>query len=369
MNEFVPPFLPVQKQFTRRDALKLGIMASLGCPLLEGCVGTRPAATSVPNASNLLALVRDPILEAALYRSPRLRDPQPSASGAISLNAQWEKGEAPRWFIDLQRYAGDLIQAGICSDDLSLVERAISLMRWGFAKQGPEGNFPGTGDPFHSTEVFVADTARGLLLLRLSGLPQYAGLVKTYTPQLQQAAHWLTRPDIAEPGRRHNASFTHRCYILAAALGISADLAGDADLAAAATVVARRGMQLQRADGVNPELGGFDVSYQSAGILFAARYFPSCKDRALQAGLAGMIRKGGEWLCGRLGQDGNLVVAGSTRVAGQEKQHWGKTKGVNYMEALQTFCHAGTITGEERFRRAARLIARTHAPINPNELV
>jgi hypothetical protein len=361
--------MPPSRKFTRRDALKLGIMASLSCPLLEGCVGTRPAATSVPNASNLLALVRDPILEAALYRSPRLRDSQASASGAFGVNARWERGEVPHWFIEIQRYAGDLIQAGVCANDLPLVERAIPLIHWGFAKQGPEGNFPGTGDPFHSTEIFVADIARGLLLLKLSGLPQYAGLVKTYTPQLQRAAHWLVRPDIAETGRKLNAPYTHRRYILAAGLGISADLAGDADLAAAAIATARLGLQLQRADGINPEKGGFDVSYQGAGILYAARYFPSCKDPALQAGLVGMFHKGGEWLRGRLQEDGNYVIAGSTRTAGQEILRSGKTKLVNYMEALQAFCHAGTITGEEAFREAARLIARAHAPIDPNELV
>jgi hypothetical protein len=169
-------------------------------------------------------------------------------------------------------------------------------------------------------------------------------------------------------GRSQNAPFTHRNYILATALGITAELAGDAELKVAAEACVRRGLQLQRADGVNPEKEGFDVNYQSAGLLYAARYYPSCTDIALRTGLVGMLQKGGGWLRNRVGEDGNLEVVGSTRVGGQEKQRWGKIKSVNYMEVLQAFCFAGTITGEDKFRQTASLIAHAHAPIGPDEL-
>ncbi len=362
------------KKITRRDAVKLSLMAALGWPLFGRAAQTVPVTTpaetsSVSTVPDLLALVRDPILENALYLSPLLRAPEISPDGAIGVNIRWEKGEVPHWYVEIQRYAGDLIQAGICSNDLSLVDRALPLTRWAFARQEPDGNFPGTGDPFHSTEIFVADTARGLMLLKLSGLPQYADSVKTFTPLLQKAGHWLTRPDIAEMGRTQNAPFTHRNYILAAALGITAELSGDSDLAAAAIVLARRGMGLQWANGVNPEKGGFDVSYQAAGMLMACRYLTSCKDPTVQANLIAMLRKGGKWLCGRVDKDGNLDVTGSTRVAGQETQRSGKVKLPNNMEVLQALCHAAKITGEPSFRETARRFARAHAPISPAEMV
>ncbi|MDR3457196.1 MAG: hypothetical protein P4N60_07095 [Verrucomicrobiae bacterium] len=358
---------------SRRTALKTGLVAAFGLPFLPVQAGTNqvaalPADSAFKTMPDLLTLIRDPVLDQALYHSPRLRDPEIAPGGAISVNARWEKGEAAVWFIELQRYAGDLIQAGIGANDLSLVQSALPAIRWGFARQGPDGDFPGTGAAFHSTEIFVADIARGLSLLKQSGLAQFAGVVKEFTPRLQSAARWLARPDISEMGRTQNAPFTHRNYILAMALGTTAGLAGDAELSAAAEACARRGLQLQRADGVNPEKAGFDVNYQSAGLLYASRYYPSCPHGALRGELAGMLQKGAGWLRGRVGNDGNLEVAGSTRVGGQEKQRWGKTKSINYMEVLQAFCFAGTITGDDAFRQTAKLIAHAHSPIGPDEL-
>lgn len=47
---------------------------------------------------------------------------------------------------------------------------------------------------------------------------------------------------------------------------------------------ARQGLALQRADGTNPEKGGYDTGYQMVGVLMSLRYLPVCAD--LQRALA-----------------------------------------------------------------------------------
>ena len=86
---------------------------------------------------------------------------------------------------------------------------------------------------------------------------------------------WLLRPEILPPGRERDNPFTHRKWILAAALGNAGRLAGNPQLTAAAAEFAKEGLALQMVDGENPERGGFDVSYQMVDALQGARYYTS----------------------------------------------------------------------------------------------
>jgi hypothetical protein len=53
---------------------------------------------------------------------------------------------------------------------------------------------------------------------------------------------------------------------------------------------ARQGLALQRADGTNPEKGGYDAGYQMVGVLMSLRYLPVCADLQLRARLRAMVR-------------------------------------------------------------------------------
>ena len=77
-------------------------------------------------------------------------------------------------------------------------------MDWGFrANKGPGGDFPGTGDPYHSTELFVEGTARAWLLLQQSGMADlYPAVRDGYPAKILAAARWMTRPEVGRPGPR-----------------------------------------------------------------------------------------------------------------------------------------------------------------------
>ena len=349
--------------FSRREWLKLAAAGVMAAPF----VGRAAEGSSPPRT--LLALTDDALLREQLYGSAAFKTLPIAANGAVGVNARWEAGQAPQWFIESQRIAGDLAQAGLGRPDAALLSPIASIMRWSFAKQIDDGSFPGSTDPFHSTEIFVADIGRALLLFRQAGRPEHRAIVDEFTPKLERAALWMTQPAILAAGKKHNLPYTHRHYILATAFGISAELTANRALAEAASASATEGLVRQTTEGINPEKDGFDVNYQSAGLLFAARYFPSCADAGVQQRLRDMIGRGTRWLAARVDATGELDAEGSTRVNGQEHLRSGKIKGVNYMEIVQTFAHAARITGEAEFAAVARRLALRHAPLGPDQLI
>lgn len=354
--------MPTPK-FSRRELLRMAVVGLATVPFIAR------ASDAPPRPLTLLDLIDDLLLREQLYGSPAFKTLPIGADGAVGVNSRWEAGHAPQWFIESQRIAGDLVQAGLGRPDPALVQLAPSIMRWGFARQADDGSFPGSTDFFHSTEILVADIGRALLLLRQAGSEEHRTFVNELVPSLERAALWMTQPAVLSAGLKHNLPYTHRHYILAAALGLTAELTSNPALAAAAATSAGQGLIRQTAEGINPEKGGFDVNYQSAGLLFASRYFPSCTDAAVKDRLREMIRRGGRWLATRINADGELDAAGSTRVNGQEHLRSGKIKGVNYMEMVQTFAHAARITGEAEFATVARRLAAHNSPIGPDQLV
>ncbi|MBL8992710.1 MAG: hypothetical protein JNM63_05175, partial [Spirochaetia bacterium] len=222
-----------------------------------------------------------------------------------------------------------------------------------------------TGDPFHSTELFVEGAARACLVLKLAG--KKPEIVNRIVPKVRAGALWLIRPDVAGPGRVTNAPYLHRHWILASALGLAGHLTGEAALSDAAKDWAENAIPLQRPDGVNPEKGDFDVNYQSAGIHRALRYTTVCP-ASLRPRVIQMIRRGLDWLLSRTNAQGVVDPTGSSRT-GKEVLRSGVVKEMNYMEYLQVLCFAAQITGESRARAAAEAIRANRRFVGPEQLL
>ena len=283
-----------------------------------------------------------------------------TASGAAGLCAEWEAGRVPQWYVEHQRYGSDLIVAGVALGDEPLVERGLAGLQWAFDHQGKDGDFPGTGDPYHSVSIFVEAAARALLVIREADARsrdvrwrRAAATADRQVPRVLAAARWLARPEIEAAARNHEAIFTHRSYILAAALGETAALTRDDALTRQAERFARAGLARQLENGVNPERGGFDVSYQSAGVLNATRYWLVCPDPELRQKMTEMIRRGMLWEANRIDAKGVVNMAGSTRT-GHDHERSGTVKKVNDKEVYLAFVYAWEITGEARFREVAK---------------
>ncbi len=320
----------------------------------------------------LLSLAQDEILVRGLYRSPYLIPADRiSPAGAMSLNAWWEaEPEGKQWFIEMQRFGAEIVQAAVVCKETGWIMRGLRIVDWGFARQGPDGDFPGTGDAYHSTELFVEGASRCWLLLQQADMASFPGAaLEGYPAKIHSAARWITRPEVVEEGQSGNAPFVHRRWIMAAALGEAAAVTSDHALMEAANIHADVGLRQQGADGVNAERGGFDVNYQSAGLLMASRYFTVCTDESLRERTVEMLRRGLRWLADRVNNTGEVATEGSTRT-GKENLRSGAVKTPNEWELAQTFCYGATITGDGTFRDAARrFIACKGGLLRPDQLL
>ncbi len=296
--------------------------------------------------------------------------------GAVAINVDWEAKKRSSWFIEYQRYGTQLIENAIQVEDDKAIRTGILCLDWGFAKQGSDGSFPGTGDPFHSTSLFVESAARAVYLLKnyspstyTKDSTYYNGKISTYTSKLKLAGKWFMDPAVYVPGKKNDSPYTHRRYILASLLGQIGQLVSDSGMVTAAAAYATEGISLQMhsgteqitypngnvvtvdMNGVDPELGGFDVNYQDAGLLFAQRYLPYCKDSTLASNLKQTLALGMNWLINRTDNAGNIDITGSTRV-GIEKNPDGTVKLLNTTEVEQCFNAAAVNLNDTRYKVA-----------------
>ena len=328
-------------------------------------VELKQRASTIPVAAvqappSMWVLVSAPLLVSAVHS--RVRCNGLSADGASTLTREWLEGKRKEWFAENQRGGAELVEAGIVRGDHHLVDAGLRMFEWGYARQAADGGFPESHDAFHSVSLFVVDSGRALLALRekREEFPEFVSRLEKLSGQLGAAAEWLLRPEVMVRGKKGNQPYTHRKWVLAAALGEAAQLAGKPALAQAAVEFANEGIGLQTAEGINPEKGGFDVSYQMVGVLEAARYYTTL-DRGAPGGLMirvrQMLEKACRWEQRRIQPDGKIDPAGSTRIF-KEASRSGKIKQVNYREVVQAFSHVAVITGDKEFAETARVLAQ-----------
>ncbi|MDF5721434.1 MAG: hypothetical protein PUP91_13335 [Rhizonema sp. PD37] len=304
-----------------------------------------------------------------LYRnlSTLYRSMTPSGAAA-GVNASWERHQAKVWYIEGQRFSEELVIGGLIKNDPKAMTAAFKMFDWGFAHQAADGSFRGTGDPFHSTSLFVAAVARSLLVIQYSPhARQYAAQLAHYKPLVYRAARWMISPTVWKPGIQHNQPYTHRHYLVAAALGLTGKLSGDLELVNYARKLIEDGLLLQLPNGVNPEKGGYDSSYQMVGVLYAERwvtYFP--KD-SLSPQLTAMINRALSWEKTRISSLGVIRNQGNTRTAGKETGRSGKVKNVDYRSVIHGFAYWASVTNDQQWEVIARTIAQHYIPnTNPS---
>ncbi|MDE2127846.1 MAG: hypothetical protein KGJ62_14790 [Armatimonadetes bacterium] len=333
-----------------------------------------------------------------------------ASDGAVGINAQWELGKSSTWWIEEQRIGADFITAGVAQENPNLIKEGVVIFHWGFAHQSTNGSFPGTaggvlGPMYHSTSLFVEAVARAAIALSGYHPVSYTLPAGTYSTDLTywalhltRACNWLLRSTVQPNGILYDKPFTHRRWLLAAALGESGVFTGNATFSAAAIPYAEDGLTLQlgpgwrasllpasngvvppavlvapganppanatstfSAVGVNPEASGYDVSYQAVGLFYAAAFYTVCSRASLKPEIAGMLEHGLDWERSRTSTGGLVNIVGSTRV-GIEKEHDGSLKPMAYATAEQAYALAGEETGLARFAVVdERMITRNRA--------
>jgi len=305
-----------------------------------------------------LGLETSEFMKSTAYRRVDRLAPDPALSGAFSpVNIQWDQSHSGPWYIEEQRYGADAVAGGIAQGDTGAIERGLKILRWGFGQQQSDGSF-NCPDAFHSTSFFVEASGHACLLLGASQYAEpYASDISWLKPRVQAAALWMVQPGVEDLGRKHNAPYTHRRYLVAAALGEAGVLCSNRSLIERSKDYVREGISLQDGSGINPEKGGYDCNYQSVGLVYAERYYNLVADDQVKQGLYEMLRKGNAWLASRVLPDGTLNSTGNTRVgSGQEISRNGVAKKISYTEVYRALYGWSLISGDSSFQQLAQKV-------------
>ena len=240
---------------------------------------------------NTYQLYNDSLMMKVWYN--RISATAAATDGANGVNQQWEQGTSAVWYIELQRFGCDDVTAAVYANRMNLLSNGENIFNWGFSKQTVDGGFnncsnctppaQGTDDAFHSASMFVEAVARCLILMQQSpNFVTYQSYINQVIPKLIRAASWLLQPSVLSKGIQNDMPYTHRRYILAAALAETALLTDDPSLQqqfySQAATFAQDGLSLQDPSGFNPEKGGYDSSYNAYGLYQACNYLVVCPD-------------------------------------------------------------------------------------------
>jgi hypothetical protein len=302
---------------------------------------------------------------AILYRQPSALLRGVAPDGANGVNAEWQHGLGPGMFIEEQRHGEEAILAGVLAHSPRLWRAGLREFDWAFAHQGPDGGFTATQDPFHSTSFLVEAVAHLTLVLDHSPVPLPFGLlahVRTYRPALLRAARWLAGEPRLSAGLAGDAPYSHRRFLVGAALGLAGLLGSDRRLEAEGRSVLAIGLAAQLPSGEDPELGGGDDSYQARGLVYAEHYLSWLPADPLAGRLRLAIARGIRWELGQVRLSGFVPSAPNTRANGLGSDHNGP-KRVVYPMVAQALLGWGLRTGRPHLIALAARVAtwgRTH---------
>jgi hypothetical protein len=340
-----------KRQEARRLFLKM-TTATGGILFAQGA-GLCPAIAEALIPLSLRGLVASPLVDSMDPRGPMGK---PIASGAVGLNGDFEAGKRPDLLIEMQANGGDWIQYGLVHNRPDWCSVGWRIFRWGMSHQLPDGSFPEGKQPEFGTALFIEALGRSLLLAREFGDTSHE---REFVPGVAKAAWWIGAHNLDSDWELvFDRQFAHRFWLYAAALGDAGKLTGDARLLAISGQFARRGVLAQRANGVDPEKGGFDVGYQAAGLVFAARYLVVADSLAGRAGILRMLRKGIGWLASRVEANGDVDGTGSTRI-GIEHDRSGRIKQVFYGVLVEAFGSYAYVSGDHGYDALALRVRRS----------
>ncbi len=319
-----------------------------------------PPSPRIVSGSGLdLQFEKSSLLAETFYRSPELLLQQVSASGAMGVNRGWEaavgKGE---WFIDEQRFGNTLIGAGINRNRRELLDAGLRAFEWGFAQQLTDGGF-GSREPVVSTAYFVAAVAHSHWLLEAAGqAAAFQARLSSQRSQLARAALWLERIPAAELSREQLETHSSRQVVLGYALAMAGRVVDAASVARAGERRLLEAMQAQQPNGVLPERGGFDVHYQAEALVYLLRGIDHAVTAGVRRELEGRILRALGWLETRIGRDGSIQTAGSTRTGSHpERDRTGQPRRVSLAPVVRAFGLARYVFAEPRYEALARRIA------------
>jgi hypothetical protein len=261
----------------------------------------------------VLEIINDPMAVAVLADmvSPGTIAP----NGASGSNIDYERGEpGSRFDVADQRHCWQAVARGVAEDNTYYIERGFLAIDYAFAYQEAAGNFGESG--WFETMGFLEAALRSHALMEESryqeaSIPELekhldgmeAGiewLVETMDEEFSD--HWEQAPDYLNVVAGTAVTFH--------LMGLRS---GNDDWTRMGEEFIELCLANQWENGVFPEAGGYDSSYQAVTLWHLMIYLLHCRDLEVDTQLRQALELGWEWELSRIAPDGEVVTDGNTR--------------------------------------------------------
>ena len=327
---------------------------------------TLGAVAAAPPAFGANAVTEEQIMQDPLFRTLvhiKFSPNQYDAQGATGSNKRFESGDrfVPRFDVGTQRDALGIIARGIAENDSSMIDIGIRAIDYGFAHQGPEGNFGESG--YAETAAFVAFTIRSYYVILDSPFAsQYQSKLQAYVPKLDRAGHWLINPNnmVRQRWYQHREGTSNQVAAAGFCLVLLGRLTGNSHYAAAGDQYLQHVLDLQQPNGVFPELNrlsgeeGADSNYQVVSLDVFDWYLIYFPHSALSARVRAATDKGWAWeksLISPSGEISDQYDVGAGREG--ETNFFGKKKVVSYPMVVIALIYRAHIAADQQAAQLA----------------
>jgi hypothetical protein len=305
---------------------------------------------------SVLEIIKDPLAMTVL--SDMVSPGTIAANGASGSNIDYERGEPDsRFDVADQRHCWQAIARGVAEDNTYYIERGFKAMDYAFAYQETAGNFGESG--WFETMGFLESVLRSHALMEDSkygdaSLPELeknldgmeAGvewLAETMDEEFSD--HWEQAPDYLNVVAGTAVTFQ--------LMGLRA---GNDDWSQMAREFVELSLSNQWENGVFPEAGGYDSSYQAVTLWHLMIYLLYSGDVEVNTQIRQALELGWEWELSRIAPDGEVITDGNTRT-GPEGEIWrGERKQVNYPEVMMSLIYWSYVSGDEEILDLAETV-------------
>lgn len=283
--------------------------------------------------------------------NPRYLIGEVSPTGAVGVNIDFGACIRDDYYIEQQRYGTELIMAGLATANDEMTQQGIDVLQWGLNHQWDDGSFIHSGDKVHSTSMFLHALACAIEELdrfRFAGFDEVTRA--EWIASLESMALWMTEHDDAS--RKNDLDpFSHRYFLRASGLLAASRLARNSRLRGAADIYLSEGLATSDEDGVMPERGDCDLSYQSLGLKYAGEFSRWTDDLDQVEAIREVFESSKQVIASRIDEEGNVDMSDSSRAT--EKGRNGKQKKFDSRNAVRAYLVGCDLTDDSEWLELA----------------
>ncbi len=294
-------------------------------------------------------VIQDSYFQKIIYRSYR-----PGAinkQGIAHQNIKSQK-EFSVWY---QQVCWDAIVTGIGKGQEQDISLGLKAIQYSFEKMIDNGSFKNSS--IAGASRFLLAFAKSYYEIEKSGYKEkYINKLNSYIPKLKKAVYYVFNSPQWKIEKSRILDYDNQVIGIGLTFKLLGTILKDQKIIKYGNELFYQGLKKQTQEGVLPEKGGYDSSYQAVSLQFIEFYYLYLANDKEKKSLFQTLEKGWKWELTRIEDSGEIKVTGNTRT-GLEQEKWhGKFKGVNYPEVALSLIYWSYISDNKELRELAKKI-------------